>query len=89
MLDEELAAEMSGFLDGTLLAEFARDQSLTYEARFEPVAGGCRCTLLLSGREMPATIAQDEQSALDQASIQAIELLTRGDLAPEPELVLG
>lgn len=89
MLDEEIAAEMEEFIDGTLLAEFARDQNLTYEARFEPIASGWRCTLLLGGREMPVATAKDEQAALDQASIQAIELLTRGDLAEEPELVFA
>ncbi|HEY1124565.1 MAG TPA: hypothetical protein VGE65_02950 [Sphingobium sp.] len=88
-MDEEILAEMAEFLDDTLLREFASDQGLVYEARFEQVADGYRCILLLGEFEMPSVTAKDEQTALDRASIQAIELLTRNEQENEPMLVFA
>jgi hypothetical protein len=88
-MDEEIIAEMEEFLDDTLLREFANDQGLNFGGRFEPVGGGYRCTLVIDGREMPSATAHDEQAALDKATIQAIELLTRGTEAQEPVLAFA
>jgi hypothetical protein len=88
-MDEEIIGEMEVFLDATLLMEFATDQGITFDSRFETVVGGVRCTLILDGAELPAVGAHDEQAALDSATVQAIELWTRAEREREPTLAFA
>jgi hypothetical protein len=87
--DRELAAEMTPFFNDDILKAFADDQGLVAEWSIEPVGDKQRCTITLNGTAMPPVEAPDAQSALDRASVMAIELLTRGDQAPEPMLAFA
>lgn len=89
VMDDELACELTEFLDDTLLSIFAEDQGLTMEWRVERLTHGHCCIIKLDGEEMPAAIGRDDQGALDNASVQAIELLTRRARQDEPELAFA
>jgi hypothetical protein len=89
VIDQEIVGELDVFLDDALLQEFANDQGQTVEWRIESVAGRSCCTITLDRTPMPPVIAHDDQTALDNASVQTIELLTRGDPALEPQLAFA
>lgn len=84
--DREMDAELQSFFNDDLLRAFADDQGLIAEWSIEPAGNGQRCTITLNRTAMPSVEAPDAQSALDRASVMAIELLTRGDRANEPML---
>jgi aerobic-type carbon monoxide dehydrogenase small subunit (CoxS/CutS family) len=87
--DRELEAEMADIFNDDLLKTFAHDQGLIVEWSIEPAGDNRRCTIMLNGTAMPSAEAPDAQSALDRASVMAIELLTRGDRANEPMLAFA
>jgi hypothetical protein len=87
--DRELEAEMAPFFNDDLLKAFAHDQGLFAEWSIEPAGDNRRCTITLNGTPMPSAEAPDAQSALDRASVIAIELLTRGNPADEPMLAFA
>jgi hypothetical protein len=89
VMDEEILGELDEFLDDALLRDFACAQGLTAEWRIERAGGDYRCTISLNGTDMLPVTASDDQTALDNASGQVIELLTRGDPALEPQLAFA
>lgn len=88
-LDMEMAAELEEFFNDDLLRVFAEDQGLAVAWRIEPFANGHQCTITVDGTDMPTATAHDEQTALDNASVQTIELLTRSEREREPMLAFA
>lgn len=89
VIDDEILGETDEFLDDTLLREFANDQGLTFGWQIGPAGLGSLCTIELDGRRYPAAQGHSDQGALDNASVQVIQLRTRGDVAAEPELAFA
>lgn len=88
-LDLEIEGETASFFNDDLLMEFAHDLGLTVEWTIKATEKGQCAHIRLNGADMPSVEAADAQTALDKASVRAIELLTRRERAREPMLTFA
>lgn len=88
-LDLEIEGETASFFNDDLLMEFAHDQGLTVEWTIKVTEKGQCAHISLNEADMPSVEAADAQTALDKASVQAIERLTPGERAREPMLTFA